>query len=59
MSNDVASAEMGATPTLRERVEGALIVLTSDQRTRALAIALFGGLAFLSERYFFNKTNHG
>src|SRR6185295_4962438 len=41
MSNDVASAEVGVTPTLRARVEAALLVLTSDQRTRALAIALF------------------
>jgi len=41
MSNDVASAEMGVTLTLRERVEAALLVLTSDESTRALAIALF------------------
>src|SRR6185503_14431275 len=41
MSNDVASSEIAAAPTLRERVEAALLVLTRNERTRALAIALF------------------
>jgi len=41
MSNDVASDEIAETPTLRERVEAALLALTRDEHTRALASALF------------------
>lgn len=51
MSNDVTSAEMAATLTLRERVEAALLVLTRDARTRALAIALFLFAAMLMLMY--------
>jgi hypothetical protein len=41
MPNDLISAEVVETSTLRERIETALLGLTRDEHTRALAIALF------------------
>jgi len=56
-----ASSLMGALPFGLGALVSAGLAGAYDGTTRpmALAIALFGFLAFLSERYFFNKANHG
>jgi DHA1 family bicyclomycin/chloramphenicol resistance-like MFS transporter len=56
-----ASSLMGALPFGAGAAVSAGLALAFDGTTRpmALAIALFGLLAFLSERFFFRKTSHG
>jgi DHA1 family bicyclomycin/chloramphenicol resistance-like MFS transporter len=57
----VASSLLGALPFGLGAIVSALLAAAFDGSTRpmALAIALCGLLAFLSERFFFRKVNHG
>jgi DHA1 family bicyclomycin/chloramphenicol resistance-like MFS transporter len=56
-----ASSLLGALPFGLGALVSAALALAYDGTTHpmALAIAAFGFLAFLSERYFFTKINHG
>jgi DHA1 family bicyclomycin/chloramphenicol resistance-like MFS transporter len=56
-----ASSLLGALPFGLGAIVSAALAFAYDGTTRpmALAIAAFGFLAFLSERYFFTKINHG
>ena len=56
-----ASSLLGAIPFGLGALLSALLAAAFDGTTRpmALAIAVFGVLAFLSERFFFRKTIHG
>jgi DHA1 family bicyclomycin/chloramphenicol resistance-like MFS transporter len=56
-----ASSLMGALPFGLGALVSAGLAGAYDGTTRpmALAIAMFGSLAFLSERYFFSRTDHG
>jgi DHA1 family bicyclomycin/chloramphenicol resistance-like MFS transporter len=56
-----ASSLLGALPFGLGALVSALLAAAFDGTTRpmALAIALFGLLAFLAERFLFRKLNHG
>jgi DHA1 family bicyclomycin/chloramphenicol resistance-like MFS transporter len=56
-----ASSLLGAMPFGLGAAVSAVLAGAFDGTTRpmALAIAIFGSLAFLSERFFFSKINHG
>jgi len=56
-----ASSLLGALPFGLGAAVSAALAAAFDGTTRpmALAIAMFGFLAFLSERFFFQKINHG